>query len=173
MSLAVYPTLKIQHAHVRNNNRLRGFKGSAVHYQRRQITWAYKNIQLSHDVHLLFYILVVLVSHHKPSVAKHQHKTCKNSEMLHSDIVTNSTFDGQHDNFTFLGRVGSMKECLGLCCTFTKCGLAYLENNTRCFSVQCDDPKLCKIKNDTHGSGHNDIKMSLMIKSSGNQRGNL
>lgn len=112
-----------------------------------------------------------IVSHHKPRIAKDQHPTCKTSDMLHSDIVTNGILHRKRDNFTFLGRVRSMKECLGLCCTFKKCELAYLVNNTKCFSTQCEDFAHCKIEKDKKKNPPKDIQMSLMVRNDENQKG--
>ncbi|CAB4005344.1 Hypothetical predicted protein [Paramuricea clavata] len=117
-----------------------------------------------------YFMLLFLVSHHKPRIAKDQHPTCKTSDMLHSDIVTNGVLHRKHDNFTFLGQVRSMKECLGLCCTYKKCELAYLVNNTNCFSTQCEDPEHCKIKKDEPKSRSQDVQMSLMVRNEGNQK---
>lgn len=111
------------------------------------------------------------MSHHKPKIAKDQHPTCKSSDMLHSDIVTNGILHRKQDNFTFLGRVRSMKECLGLCCTFKTCELAYLVNNTKCFSTQCEDTAHCKIEKDKQKSRPKDIQMSLMVRNDQNQKG--
>ena len=91
--------------------------------------------------------------------------------MLHSDIVTNGILHRKHDNFTFLGQVRSMKECLGLCCTNKKCELAYLVNKTKCFSTQCEDEQ-CKIKEDEQKSRPKDVQMSLMVRNDGSQKGN-
>ena len=66
-----------------------------------------------------------------------------------------------------------MKECLGLCCTHKKCELAYLVNNTKCFSTQCEDPQHCNIKEDEQKSRSQDVQMSLMIRNDGNQKGNI
>lgn len=100
---------------------------------------------------------------HLPSVSKDQHPTCKNSDVLHSDIVNNGILKAkrEHANLTFLGRVRNMKECLGLCCSYIKCKLAYLENNTKCFSTKCTNSDLCRIlKIDQK----NNVKISLMVK---------
>ena len=121
----------------------------------------------------LHFDLFLVNSHHKPRIAKDQHPTCKTSDMLHSDIVTNGILHRKHDNFTFLGRVRNMKECLGLCCTFKKCELAYLVNNTKCFSTNCEDPAHCKIEKDKQKSSTKDIQMSLMVRNDENQKGIL
>lgn len=109
---------------------------------------------------------------HSPPVAKDQHPSCKNSDMLHSDIVTNAILNAkrEHANLTFLGRVQNMKECLGLCCFHKKCELAYLENNTQCFSTKCANSDLCRIIRNESNNGSNDVKISLMVKKEPSKR---
>ena len=125
-----------------------------------------------HDQYLLHYHnFWILVHRHKPKISKDQHPTCKKSDMLHSDIVTNGILHRKHDNFTFLGRVRNMKECLGLCCTYKKCELAYLVNNTKCFSTQCGDPEYCKIKKHEKKHQPKDVQISLMVKNDDSQKG--
>ena len=110
-------------------------------------------------------------SHHKPKIAKDQHPTCKMTDMLHSDIVTSGILHKKHGNFTFLGQVRSMKECLGLCCADKKCELAYLVNNTKCFSTQCGkDSEHCRIRKDKQKSRSKDVQMSLMVRNDGSQK---
>ena len=118
-------------------------------------------------------VVLFLVPHkrHKAKIAKEQHPTCKASDMLHSDIVSNAVLHRKQDNFTFLGRVRNMKECLGLCCTDKNCELAYLVNNTKCFSTQCADPGRCKIVKDEKKNQTRDVKMSLMVQNDANKPG--
>ncbi|XP_028405698.1 uncharacterized protein LOC114528266 [Dendronephthya gigantea] len=130
----------------------------------------------------LFVIVVILVLfetavaanakvfHHKPKIADEQHPTCKTSDMLHSDIVTNGILHRKRANFTFLGPVQNMKECLGLCCMDKKCELAYLVNNTKCFSTQCEDSENCKIENNEKKGRSNDVQMSLMVRNDENRK---
>ncbi|XP_046854494.1 uncharacterized protein LOC124447561 isoform X2 [Xenia sp. Carnegie-2017] len=98
-------------------------------------------------------------------IAKNQHPTCKNSEMIHSDVISNGVLQSQPDNLTFLGRVKNMKECLGICCSYRKCELAYLVNKTKCFATECQIPENCKVKRYGQKSLlSKDIQMSLMLK---------
>ena len=94
--------------------------------------------------------------------------------MFHSDVVTTAILNSkrEHANLTFLGRVKNMKECLGLCCLAKKCELAYLENNTKCFSSICANSELCRIvKNEKNNSSN--AKISLMMTNSSSKRGTL
>ena len=120
-----------------------------------------------------FYCILFSVSHHKPKIAEDQHPTCKTSDMLHSDIVTNGILHRTRANFTFLGSVRSMKECLGLCCMDKKCELAYLVNKTKCLSTQCDDSEKCKIEKNQKKGRSNDVQMSLMVRKDENRKGKI
>lgn len=112
---------------------------------------------------------------YSPSVAKDQHSTCKSSEVLHSDVVTNGVLNTTRNrtSFKFLGHVKNMKGCLGLCCAYKKCELAYLENNTMCFSTKCDNPESCRISRSDQLSRPNDTQISLMVKKESEQKGKI
>lgn len=91
--------------------------------------------------------------------------------MLHSDILKNASLEGQlkAGNFTYLGEVHNMEECMGMCCSSKKCQLAYLDKK-KCYGVKCFSEELCKV---TTGIGTDDVKISLMVKNDINKKGIL
>ena len=89
--------------------------------------------------------------------------------MLHSDVLKNASLEGRLNagNFTFLGDVNNMEQCMGMCCSNKKCQLAYLDKN-KCYGVKCFSEKSCKV---TAGIGTEDVKISLMVKNDINRKG--
>ena len=84
-------------------------------------------------------------------------------------MVQNATLEGQlhAGNFTFLGAVKDMEECMSLCCASKRCQLAYMDN-AKCYGVKCYSEELCKI---TTGISTNDVKISLMVRNDINRKG--
>ena len=66
-----------------------------------------------------------------------------------------------------------MKECLGLCCSYKKCELAYLENSTVCFSTKCTNSDLCSILKIDQKNKSSNVKISLMVKKEPSKRGKI
>lgn len=104
-----------------------------------------------------------------PPLAKSQNPTCRKAQLLHSDIVHNAGLEGQlkAGNFSLLGEVKDMEECMSLCCATKKCQLAYLDK-VNCYGVKCYSEELCKI---TTGIATNDVKISLMVRNDINRKG--
>ena len=51
---------------------------------------------------------------------------------------------GKHaGNFTELGQVNSIQNCIDMCCGRPLCDIAYMENK-KCFAVRCFDGVLCQ-----------------------------
>lgn len=103
-----------------------------------------------------------------PPLAKNQNPVCKKAQLLHSDIVQNASLEGQlhAGNFTFLGPVKNMEECMSLCCASKRCQLAYMDQ-AKCYGVKCYSEELCKI---TTGYTPSDVKISLMVRNDINRK---
>ncbi|XP_067016008.1 uncharacterized protein [Acropora muricata] len=103
-----------------------------------------------------------------PPLAKNQNPVCKKAQLLHSDIVQNASLEGQlhAGNFSFLGDVKDMEECMSLCCASKRCQLAYMDN-AKCYGVKCYSEELCKI---TTAYSTNDVKISLMVRNDINRK---
>ncbi|XP_032226585.2 uncharacterized protein LOC5502428 [Nematostella vectensis] len=103
-----------------------------------------------------------------PPLAKNQNPICRKAKMLHSDVLKNASLQGQLSagNFTYLGDVKDMEECMGMCCAQKGCQLAYLDK-MKCYGVKCYSQELCKV---TSGIGKSDIKISLMVRNDINRR---
>lgn len=103
-----------------------------------------------------------------PPLAINQNPVCRKAQLLHSDVVQNATLEGQlhAGNFTFLGAVKDMEECMSLCCASKRCQLAYMDN-AKCYGVKCFSEELCKI---TTGISTNDVKISLMVRNDINRK---
>ena len=84
-------------------------------------------------------------------------------------MVQNASLEGQLQagNFTFLGAVKDMEECMSLCCASKRCQLAYMDK-AKCYGVKCYSEELCKI---TTGISTNDVKISLMVRNDINRKG--
>lgn len=103
-----------------------------------------------------------------PPLAKNQNPVCKKAQLLHSDVVQNASLEGQlhAGNFTFLGAVKDMEECMSLCCASKRCQLAYMDQ-AKCYGVKCYSEELCKI---TTGYSTKDVKISLMVRNDINRK---
>jgi len=103
-----------------------------------------------------------------PPIAENQNPVCRKTEMLHSDVVHNASLSGNINagNFTYLGDVHNMQECMGMCCASKKCQVAYLDK-FKCYGVKCYSSDLCRI---TYGLPTNDVKISLMVKNDLNRK---
>lgn len=103
-----------------------------------------------------------------PPLAINQNPVCKKAQLLHSDVVQNASLEGQLQagNFTFLGAVKDMEECMSLCCASKRCQLAYMDK-AKCYGVKCYSEELCKI---TTGISTNDVKISLMVRNDINRK---
>lgn len=103
-----------------------------------------------------------------PPLAKNQNPVCRKAQLLHSDVVQNASLEGQlhAGNFTFLGAVKDMEECMSLCCASKRCQLAYMDK-AKCYGVKCYSEELCKI---TTGYSTNDVKISLMVRNDINRK---
>lgn len=103
-----------------------------------------------------------------PPLAKNQNPVCKKAQLLHSDVMQNASLQGRlhAGNFTFLGDVKDMEECMSLCCASKRCQLAYMDN-AKCYGVKCYSEELCKI---TTGYSTNDVKISLMVRNDINRK---
>lgn len=104
-----------------------------------------------------------------PPLAINQNPVCKKAQLLHSDVVQNASLEGQlhAGNFTFLGAVKDMEECMSLCCVSKRCQLAYMDK-AKCYGVKCYSEELCKI---TTGISTDDVKISLMVRNDINRKG--
>ena len=99
--------------------------------------------------------------------ARNQHPTCKQSDVQHSDIIKDRGLGNINPkNFTFLGNVPTMNDCMAMCCSTKHCNIAYMKN-TSCFGVTCYEGDKCKVKNNTIESG---TKLALMIRNEMNRR---
>ena len=100
--------------------------------------------------------------------SRNQHPICKQSEVEHSDIVHDRGLGHlSPKNYTFLGNVPAMSDCMAMCCSTKHCNIAYMKNNS-CFGVTCYDADKCGVKNGTVESG---TKLALMIRNEMNRRG--
>ncbi|XP_065056512.1 uncharacterized protein LOC135684784 isoform X1 [Rhopilema esculentum] len=99
--------------------------------------------------------------------ARNQHPTCKQSEVEHSDVIHDRGLGNINPkNYTFLGNVPTMNDCMAMCCSTKHCNIAYMKNNS-CFGVTCLEKEKCMVKNGTLESG---TKLALMIRNEMNRR---
>ena len=117
----------------------------------------------------VLFLFFMLATRSGPPLAKNQNPVCKKAQLLHSDVVQNASLEGRlhAGNFTFLGAVKDMEECMSLCCASKKCQLAYMDKS-KCYGVKCYSEELCKI---TTGYSTNDVKISLMVRNDINRKG--
>lgn len=117
----------------------------------------------------MFFPYFMLATRSGPPLAINQNPVCKKAQLLHSDVVQNASLEGQLQagNFTFLGAVKDMEECMSLCCASKRCQLAYMDK-AKCYGVKCYSEELCKI---TTGISTNDVKISLMVRNDINRKG--
>ena len=80
-----------------------------------------------------------------PQIIKTTHPTkstllCKHGDIFRHDDLVGGLGSG---NFTDKGVVETIEECMKLCCEEENCTVAYMVAFS-CFSVQCQDEKLCR-----------------------------
>jgi len=102
--------------------------------------------------------------------SKNTHPTCKKNEILHSDIIENHSLKRglTPSNYTLLGKVPNMGDCMALCCSTKHCNMAYMKNNT-CYGVTCYDADKCAVKNET-ASHEKGTQLALLIRNEMNRR---
>lgn len=103
--------------------------------------------------------------------SKETHPTCRKNEISHSDIVQNHSLKRglTPNNYTLLGKVPNMGDCMALCCSTKHCNIAYMKNNT-CYGVTCYDADKCTVRNDT-GSNEKGTQLALLIRNEMNRKG--
>ena len=81
------------------------------------------------------------------STSSAQSDSTGSSTCAHQPILTNVTLTGgiKSGKFVSHGRVQGMEDCIRHCCGRDDCDLAFLVKNT-CFSLHCEDDKLCRSK---------------------------
>ena len=103
--------------------------------------------------------------------SKNTHPTCKKNEVFHSDVVQNRSLKKglSPSNYTLLGQVPTMGDCMALCCSTKDCNIAYMKNDT-CYAVTCHDPVKCAIANGT-SAFDTGTQLALIIRNEMGRRG--
>ena len=102
--------------------------------------------------------------------SKNQHPACRQTDVEHSEVVRDHGITNVNpQNYTFLGNVPSMGDCMALCCSTKHCNIAYMKNSS-CYAVSCYDADKCAVRNNTVESG---TKLALMIRNEMNRRGKM
>jgi len=104
--------------------------------------------------------------------SKNTHPACKKNNIDHSDIVDDHSLGPGIDprNYTLLGQVPNMGDCMALCCSSVKrCTIAYMKNNT-CYGVSCYDLEKCSVANSTLATPEHGTQLALIIRNDMNRR---
>lgn len=102
--------------------------------------------------------------------SRNTHPACKRNDILHSDVVEDHGLKtgATPQNYTLLGLVPTMADCMALCCSAKHCNIAYMKNDT-CYAVTCRDNDNCEVQNGTKGEDSG-TKLALIIRNEINRR---
>lgn len=102
--------------------------------------------------------------------SKNTHPACKKNDIFHSDVVEDRSLKSgiSPQNYTLLGDVPTMGDCMALCCSTKHCTVAYMKNNT-CYGVTCYDSDKCGVSNSTFGETSG-TQLALIIRNEMNRR---
>lgn len=102
--------------------------------------------------------------------SRNTHPACKRNDILHSDVVEDRSLKKgiSPQNYTLLGLVPSMADCMALCCSAKYCNIAYMKNDT-CYAVSCRDSDNCEVENGTAVEDEG-TKLALIIRNEMNRR---
>lgn len=104
--------------------------------------------------------------------SKNTHPVCKKNNIFHSDIVQDHSLKRgiNPKNYTLLGQVPTMGDCMALCCATKHCNIAYMKNET-CYGVTCYDAEKCSVGNATASFDSSGTQLALIIRNEMNRRG--
>jgi len=102
--------------------------------------------------------------------SKYTHPACLKNDVVHSEVVQNHSLKKgiNPQNYTSLGQVPSMDDCMALCCSTKSCNIAYMKNDT-CYAVTCYDPVKCSIENGT-ATPDSGTQLALIIRNEKSRR---
>jgi len=102
--------------------------------------------------------------------SRNTHPACKRNDILHSDVVEDRGLKTgvSPTNYTMLGLVPTMADCMALCCSAKHCNIAYMRNDT-CYAVSCNEPEHCQVHNTTRDEDSG-TKLALIIRNEMNRR---
>ena len=103
--------------------------------------------------------------------SKNTHPSCKKNDIFHSDVIQDHSLKRgiNPKNFTLLGKVPTMGDCMALCCNSKHCNIAYMKNDT-CYGVTCYDADKCAVENGT-AALDSGTQLALIIRNEMNRRG--
>ncbi|XP_057301643.1 uncharacterized protein LOC130636066 [Hydractinia symbiolongicarpus] len=103
--------------------------------------------------------------------SKNTHPVCKKNNIFHSDIVQDHSLKRgiNPKNYTLLGQVPTMGDCMALCCATKHCNIAYMKNET-CYGVTCYDAEKCSVGNATASFDSSGTQLALIIRNEMNRR---
>ncbi|XP_065644616.1 uncharacterized protein LOC100202149 isoform X1 [Hydra vulgaris] len=95
---------------------------------------------------------------------------CRKNDIFHSDVIQDHSLKRtiSQKNYTFLGKVPTMGDCMALCCSMKRCNIAYMKNDT-CYGVTCFDQEKCGVENGTSPIDQG-TQLALIIRNETNRR---